>query len=132
MARAVTANDERWQLWDAIQHIRRVQHAHDVAIGAPRRHALVLRLLAPVDEMHADAASPAPDTRTPEERVRQASAALQAVNGWLGWTDTAAMAACKRAVIDDERPRDVVGLISALRCVSDGIRGERMVWRGRK
>lgn len=131
MAGAVGSHAERLELWDAIQHMRRVVTAHDAAIGAPRRHAVCLRLLVPVEEMSADASTPPIDERTPEERQRQADADLMRLEGWLGWTDKAAMGEAKRVVWDDSEARDVAGLLSALRCVSDGMNARRMVFRGR-
>lgn len=131
MAGAVESHAERLELWDAIQHMRRVVTAYDAAIGAPRRHAVCLRLLVPVEEMSADATTPPVDERTPEERQRQAVSAYMQLEGWLGYTDKAAMGEAKRVVWDDVEARDVAGLLAALRCVVDGVKGRRMVWRGR-
>jgi hypothetical protein len=131
MAAAVTDHEERAQLWDAIQHLRRVQVAHDRAIGAPTRHARCLRLLVPVEAMSADAATPPVDERSDEERQRDATRALMRVEGWLGYTDKRARSEVLRVVVDDGEVRDVAGLLSALLCLSDGLKGRRMVWRGR-
>lgn len=131
MAGAVESHAERLELWDAIQHMRRVVTAYDAAIGAPRRHAVCLRLLVPIERMEATAETPPVDDRTPEDRDRQAVSALMQLEGWLGWTDNAAMGEAKRVVWDDVEARDVTGLLVALRCVSDGMQGRRMVWRGR-
>lgn len=131
MARAIGDHQERLDLWDAIQHMRRVQMAYDRAMGSPSRHAQVLRMLTPPDTMEADASSPALDDRTDEERQRHAVSALMALEGWLGYTDKAARSECLRVVLDDALCVDPVGLLSALRCVSDGVKGVRMVWRGR-
>lgn len=122
---------ERDALWTAIQHMRKVVTAYDAAIGAPRRHAICLRLLAPADGMSADASSPPLDARTPEEKVRAATTALMALEGWLGYADKAAASVAKRVVLEDGYCGDEDGLIQALRCVSDGIKGRRMVYRGR-
>jgi len=111
--------------------MRRVVTAYDAAIGAPRRHAVCLRLLVPIARMEATAETPPVDDRTPEDRDRQAVSALMQLEGWLGWTDNAAMGEAKRVVWDDVEVRDVTGLLVALRCVSDGMQGRRMVWRGR-
>lgn len=118
-------------MWDAIQHMRRVVTAYDAAIGAPRRHAVCLRLLVPIEEMAADASTPPLDERTPEERQRQSVASYMLLEGWLGRTDKAAMGEAKRVVWDDGEARDVLGLLSALRCVVDGMNGRRLVYRGR-
>lgn len=131
MAGAVESHGERLELWDAIQHMRRVVTAYDAAIGAPRRHAVCLRLLVPIEEMSADASTPPADERTPEERQVVAVSAYMALEGWLGWTDKAAMGEAKRAVWDDFEVKDVAGLLSALRCVVDGMKARRMVFRGR-
>ncbi|MDK3016533.1 hypothetical protein [Pseudodonghicola flavimaris] len=131
MAGAVEGHAERLELWDAIQHMRRVVTAYDAAIGAPRRHAVCLRLLVPIERMEATAETPPVDDRTPEDRARQAVSAYMQLEGWLGWTDKAAMGEAKRVVWDDAEARDVPGLLAALRCVSDGVKGRRMVWRGR-
>lgn len=124
MAAAESGEQARRDLWDAICHIRRVWADYGRAIGAPPRHAQCLRLLLPVDEMHADAASPPADLRTADERYRQAIAAMMQCEGWLGRTDSAAASQCKRAVLDDVPVRDVDGLMRALRCVVDGRAGQ--------
>lgn len=121
---------ERPDLWDAIQHMRRVVAAYDSALGAPRRHAKCLRLLAPPDALSADSASPPLDTRTDAERLRHAVSAWMALHGWLGWVDVEAAGACMATVIEDAPCRAPAALARALRCVSDGIKGKRMVWRG--
>lgn len=131
MAGAVESHAERLELWDAIQHMRRVVTAYDAAIGAPRRHAVCLRLLVPIEEMSADASTPPADERTPEERQRQAVSAYMRLEDWLGWTDNAAMGEAKRVVLDDVEARDVPGLLASLRCVCDGMKGQMMTYRGR-
>lgn len=131
MAAAVRDHDERSRLWDAIQHMRRVQVAMDRAIGAPSRHARCLRLLVPVEAMSADAETPPVDERSDEERLRDATRASMRVEGWLGYTDKLARSEALRVVVDDGEVRDVAGLLSALLCVSDGLWGREMVWRGR-
>lgn len=132
MAAAVSDHDDRARLWDAIQHMRRVQVAHDRAIGAPVRHAKCLRLLVPIEALSADAETPPLDERTDEEKQRAATSAMMRLEGWLGYTDKAARSEALRVVIDDGEARDIVGLLSALLCVVDGMAGRRtMVWRGR-
>jgi hypothetical protein len=132
IARAEMPDHEREALWTAIVHMRRVVAAHDAAIGLPRRHAICLRLLAPVDEMHADAETPPADLRTDAEKRIQADAALMRLETWLGYTDKRAQSIAKRVVIEDMPCQDDAALISALRCVSDGVRGKRPVYRGLK
>lgn len=128
MASIVKADTDRQDMWTAIQHMRRVQAAYDRSIGAPNRHAQCLRLLAPVDAMEADATSPPLDTRSDEERARQAVAAWMQVQGWLDHAKDAA-GMCKRVVIDDETCRDASAMVRALHCVVDGIKGRKIVCR---
>ena len=121
------------ELWEAVRHMRSVCITYDRAVRAPNRHAQCLRIMAPTDTMHADASSPPPDERSPEERDRQAVAAYMALRGWLAHADNAAQSACLRHVVDepDEPVRDWSGVVLALRCVSDGIKGRKVQWRGR-
>ena len=131
MAGATRGHRARSALWDAIQHMRRVQAAYDRACGAPNRHAQSLRLLLPIEAMEADADSPPPDDRTDEAKSRDAVTAWMQLQGWLGWTDGASASIALRCVIDDMPTTDGAGLVSALRCVADGMAGNRMVYRGR-
>jgi hypothetical protein len=116
------------------QYDRATQLAHDKAIGAPNRHAQCLRILAPVDAMQADAASPAPDDRSVEERVRDATRAQMQVEGWIGHTDSRAVSAFRQAVINDpDGPvRDWPGVLACLQCIVEGLRGEPVRARVRK
>ena len=127
----VMQDQERQALWDAIIHMRRVRTAFDASKGVPRRHAVCLRLLAPVDEMHADAETPPPDLRTDVEKVREAESRMIQLETWLGYTDKMAMGEAKRVVWDDAICTDPEGLIAALRCVSDGLNRRKMKYRGR-
>ena len=124
----------RADLWNATQHARATQLAYDRAIGAPNRHAQCLRILAPVDAMQADAASPAPDDRSVEERVRDATRAQMQVEGWIGHTDSRAVSAFRQAVINDpDGPvRDWPGVLACLQCIVEGLRGEPVRARVRK
>lgn len=131
MATAVTAEAERQDLWDAIQHMRQTVAAYDRAIGAPHRHAACLRLLAPQEAMEADAASPAPDQRDDAQKQRDAVSAWMRLHGWLGYTDKSAASEAWRVVVDDEKPRDVPGMLAALRCVHDGRTKGSVSYRGR-
>lgn len=131
IGQAVMADNERQDLWAAIVHMRRVITAHDAAYKKPRRHAVCLRLLAPVDEMSATAETPPADLRSDEDRQRQADAALMKIDTWLGYADKPAMGEAKRVVWNDAICVDPEGLIVALRCVSDGLKGKRMQYRGR-
>ena len=124
MAGAVKGHEERAVMWNAIKHMRRVQASFDRAIGAPDRHPKCM-------SMAAQSGWGVPSDRTDEEIQRTATAELMTLETWLGYTDSAAASEAKRVVIDDVRVRDVVGLVSALRCVVDGIAGRAGVWRGR-
>ncbi|GLT08004.1 hypothetical protein GCM10007928_02350 [Sulfitobacter porphyrae] len=118
---------DRADLWSAICHMRKVVTQHDAAIGLPKRHAACMRLL-----QDSVVIGRVEDTRTDEERVSRASAALMKVEGWLGYTDTRSRSEAKRVVLHDEVCVDPDGLILALRCVSDGIKGKRLSYRGRR
>ena len=120
-------------LWQAVKHMRKVVVAYDRSIGAPNRHAQCLRIMLPTERMEADASSPAPDLREPEARDRQAQATWMALKGWLSHADSAARVACTRAVVDepDEPIADWTGVVLALRCVVDGIKGQRIKVRAR-
>jgi hypothetical protein len=119
------AEHERQDLWAAVTHMRKVITAYDAVIGAPRRHAVCLRLLAPASALEADASSPAPDDRDPETKQRRATAALMTLETWLGQGDKVAAGMAKRVVWDDQTCPDPVGLIEALRDVSHGLRGKK-------
>ena len=125
---------DRADLWQAVKHMRRVVVAYDRSIGAPIRHAQCLRIMLPSDRMEASASSPAPDLRDPETRDRQAVAAWTALKGWLSHADYAARVACTRAVVDepDEPISDWTGVVLALRCVSEGVKGQVVNVRSRK
>lgn len=131
IGQAVMEDKTRQDLWTAIQHMRRTVTVYDAAIGAPRRHAVCLRLLAPTDEMATDADAPPLDTRSDADKMRQAVSALMSMETWLGYADKNAASEAKRVVVDDGICVDADGLICALRCVSDGIKGRKMQYRGR-
>ncbi|WP_347268819.1 hypothetical protein [Paracoccus sp. (in: a-proteobacteria)] len=131
MAAEVGDEADRIALWGAIQHMRRTVAAYDRAIGAPHRHAVCLRLLAPQEAMEADASDPAPDPRDDEARTRAAVTAWTQLHGWLAYVPPSAAAEAWRVVVDDARPRDVPGMIAALRCVHEGRTKGRVTYRGR-
>lgn len=118
---------DRADLWSAITHMRKVIVQHDAAIGLPKRHAVCMKLL----DATAGGAR-VKDTRTPEERARQATSAMMQVEGWLGYVDKSAASEAKRVVIGDEYCRDEDGLLLALTAVSRGIKGLPMKYAGRK
>lgn len=125
--------NDRDELFEAVQHMRRVTVAYDRAVGSPKRHAQCLRIMTPPERFEADAASPAPDMRSDEERDRQAVAAWTTLQGWLLMADYRARVACKSAVLDEpDLPiADWSGVVLALRCVADGMKGRKMVDRRR-
>lgn len=128
IATAAITDEERADLWDAIQHMRITAARYDAAIGAPHRHAACVRILATADKMDASHAKPI-DDRTPEEIERAAVSAYMQVEGWLGHTHTAGASEARRVVLDDQHPRNPAFIIAALRCVSDGIHGRAGVFR---
>ncbi|RHZ96474.1 hypothetical protein D1114_07125 [Cereibacter sphaeroides] len=123
MASVVRDASERAALWDAICAMRRIVTAYDRAIGAPSRHAVCLRLLAPTDAMEADAASPPVDERTDIEKQDDATRDLMRLERWLGYTTGPAAAEAKRVVWDDNPCRAPHALAAALLCVADGMSG---------
>lgn len=125
------AADLRADLWNAVKHMRRVWAAYDRALGAPNRHPVCLRILAPVDPMTASASDPAPDDRPEAERYQAAIRAFMAVQGWLGFADARARSACIAAVVDDASVSDWAGVKLALACVADGVAGRKVMYRGR-
>ena len=133
VGRAISDEPNRAKLWDAICHARRTVAAYDRACGAPNRHPQVLRILAPRDVMHADAASPPLDDRTSEERDTQAVAAWMRLKGWLSHCDAPARSAFMRTVIDelDAPISDLAGVMNALACVVEGSAGEVVKLRHR-
>ena len=120
------AADHRADLWGAVKHIRRVWAAYDRALGAPNRHPVCLRILAPADRMEASASDPAPDDRPEEDRYRAAIRAYMAVQGWLSNADHRARTACLAAVVDDASVSDWSGVKLALACVADGLAGRTL------
>lgn len=130
MAGQTSDSFQRATLWDAIQTMRHIVTAYDRAIGAPSRHAVCLRLMAPSEAMEADAASPAPDERDDETKQAHAVRDLMRLEGWLGWCDGAAASIAKAVVLDDAPCRDPAALVRALWSVADGHAGRRMVYRG--
>lgn len=120
--RACIGQPDAAELYQAVQHVRRVIVRHDWAIGAPRRHAVCLRLLTPVDAMEARDDT-THDDRSEEDRARSAVTAWTRLHGWL-WEVTAAgevMAVC----VEDAAVKDKPRLLAGLRRVTEGIRGRK-------
>lgn len=121
----IMPENERVKLWGAILHMRQVIVAYDAAIGAPRRHAVCLRLLQGSSALEADAASPALDTRDDEAKARQAVAAMMRLEGWMGHGDKHAVTMAKGVVWDDQACPDGNALIEVLLDVAYGLSGKR-------
>lgn len=102
MACALRGEEDRQAYWRAIQHMRRVQAAYDTALGAPRRHAACLSILAPASALQADAASPAHDDRSEEERCADAMRAWEQMQVWLMRAPRTSRAAALALVLDDQ------------------------------
>ena len=125
------AADHRADLWNAVKHMRLVWARYDRALGAPNRHPVCLRILAPAERMEASASDPAPDDRSEADRFRSAISAWMAVQGWLGYCDGRARSACIAAVVDDASVSDWAGVKLALACIADGMAGRKVLYRGR-
>ena len=130
MAGEVRDEATRATLWDAIQHMRRVQVAYDRAVGAPNRHAQSLRLLLPIEALATDADAPAPDLRDDAEKSRHAVTAWTRMHGWLSYADGRSASITLRTVLDDQPCRDALAMVRALHCVADGMAGRKIVYRG--
>ena len=117
MAGVVKKHADRLSLWDAIQHIRHTVATYDRAMGAPSRHAKVARILSPVSAMEADAASPAQDMRSDEERQDQAEDAIARLYESLRGVDDDTAADCLRVVAEDAHCRSPELLVTSLWCV---------------
>jgi hypothetical protein len=119
----ITDRDERRNLWQAVQHMRKVWAAYYRAIGAPNPHAQCLRILTPAEGVP-DAMETHFDDRPLEERVRAATSAHMRVIGWLSHGANADRAACVGAVVHDEPLRDWLAVERALRLVVKGLAGK--------
>ena len=128
---AASGETARKALWDAICEMRRIVVAYDRSIGAPDRHPACLRLLMPAEELSATAETPPLDMRSDEDKARQAQTRWMQMHGWLAYADPAARSVALSVVLDDQRCPDPAGLVQALACVSDGMTGKRLVYRGR-
>jgi hypothetical protein len=114
-------------LWQAVQHIRRVWIAYDRAIGAPNRHAQCLRILAPSEVFTTESFTH--DDREPAERDRAAIRAWMTLQGWLDYVDRPARSATIAAVVDDQPITNWTGILATLECVNEGIKGQRITLR---
>lgn len=74
---------EESDLWQAVQHIRRVKAAWWYSIGAPKPDAQCLRILAPTDALATSADAPAFDDRSEQERAIAADRENRALEAWV-------------------------------------------------
>jgi hypothetical protein len=118
---------KRADLWQAVQHMRRVWAAYDRAIGAPNRHAQCLRILAPSETMTTDGFIF--DDRAPADRDRAAVSAWMTLQGWLDYVDRPARSATIAAVVDDQAITNWSGILATLECVNEGIKGLKIMPR---
>lgn len=119
MAREVKTEAERVALWGAIQHVRMTYTRYARTEGLPIRSAQCLRILVPTDAMHADAASPAIDLRSVEERHAAAERSWRQVELLLSRRGRATEGIAKRCILDDTPCENATAMVLALRNVSD-------------
>ena len=116
---------ERADLWAAIQHIRMAWSNYARACGLPPRSAQCLRILLPVGAVQADAASPAPDMRTDDERRDDAQRAWRQAELLVGRYGRATAGITLRCVLDDTPCENAIAMVLALQNVSGYLRGAR-------
>lgn len=119
IARQIPDHRTRQAFWEAIQHVRAAYVAFDRAIGAPNRHAQCLRLLLPLEELHADSTTPPIDERSDEQKQDQAVEALQRVQERLARSGPGPCAEALRVILEDDACRSPSALIAALEHVVD-------------
>lgn len=116
---------DKAKLWDAVQHIRAAYAAYCRAEGIPQPHATCLRILLPVDEMHADAASPPRDLRTEAERLEAARKSWAQVEAWIGRYGRHTAGITRRCVIEDQPCEHATSMALALDVVAKGLAGRK-------
>lgn len=121
--RLTSSHDEKVKLWGAVQHIRATYAAVCRAEGIPAPHATCLRILLPVDAMHADASSPARDLRSEEERLEAARTAWARVEGWMGRFGRHSASLTRRCVIEDTSCESAAAMFLVLDNVVKGLEG---------
>lgn len=119
LCRMVSAHDERLRLWDAIQHIRRVYAAHDLAMAGPRRHAQSLRVMLPVDEMQTDSAAAPPDLRDEQQRHDDAIRAWDRLQADMGRYGRYAALITERCVVDNQPCNQPEAMMLVVRAVAE-------------
>lgn len=125
MARHVATERDRQRLWDAIQHVRTAWARYASLHGLPQRSAQCLRIMLPVDEMHADASTPAADLRTLDERQKAALRVWREAEILIGRWGRNAASITSRCVLDDERCEDATSMCLSLWNVADHLEGAR-------
>ena len=119
MCQSAKTHDERSRLWDAIQSIRRVYAAYDRAMGAPLRHAQSLRVMLPVEEMHTDAAAPAPDLRDEQQKHDDAMRAWSRLQADMGKFGRYAALVTERCVVDNQPCSQPEAMMLVVRNISE-------------
>ena len=120
----LTADD----LWQAIQHIRRVTVRFHRAIGAPAPHAKGMRMPEVPDEWPADVEE-SPVARAAAVPLTEAEEAERAINAWSNldqWLLAAGDAArreVRAVVIEDRAPKDPRHLFAGLVQVACEMKG---------
>lgn len=115
--------EERRTLFEAVTHVRRVTVAYDAACAAPRRHAVCLRLLLPLDPLTISADDPPPvDDRPEVERYLAAVTAWTRLHGWLMHSDPLARSQVWLC-IEDAPVKDMPAMMRGLMCIRDGLAG---------
>ncbi|MBD9528989.1 hypothetical protein [Paracoccus sp. PAR01] len=115
------AEETRKRLWDAIHHIRTSWARYASLHGLPARSAQCLRIMLPVDEMHADATTPGIDPRTIEERHASALRKWREVELLVARYGRHTAGITLRCVLDDMRCEDATSMCLALRNVADHV-----------
>jgi len=114
MSRHARTEDERQRLWGAIQHIRTAWARYASLHGLPARSAQCLRIMLPVDEMHADASTPAADLRPMDERHASALRKWREAELLVGRFGRYTAGITMRCVLDDMRCEDATSMCLAL------------------
>lgn len=116
---------ERQRLWTAAQHVRAAYVAMCRLKGLPLPHATCLRILLPVEAMHADAETAPADLRTEDERLWAAISGWERVKAWISRYGRHTAGITERCVIADQSCENTTAMLLALNVVADGLEGSR-------
>ncbi|NBW21325.1 MAG: hypothetical protein EBR82_76540 [Caulobacteraceae bacterium] len=119
---AALDGQDRGDLWQAAQHMRRVRAAYLSAIGAPNPHPQCLRILAPTEATETAPDDAPADTRTDQERTEAAIRAHDTLQSWLLKAGPVAANAA-RVVYDDATCRNPAQFRAVLLFIVAGIKG---------